>query len=71
MQRQSDDRSSARTTIRLLESLIRLSEAHARLMFRESVEVMDAIIAILIVSQSQSKLALLGKLQRSGTTFRK
>jgi DNA helicase MCM9 len=61
MQRQSDERSSARTTIRLLESLMRLSEAHARLMFRHEVTVMDAVVAILIVAQSQSKLSLVGK----------
>lgn len=62
IQRQSDERSSARTTIRLLESLVRLAEAHARLMFRSEVTVMDAVIAILIVAHSQSKLSLLGKL---------
>ncbi|XP_008063961.2 DNA helicase MCM9-like, partial [Carlito syrichta] len=69
MQRQSDSRNAARTTIRLLESLIRLAEAHARLMFRETVTLEDAITVVSIMESSMQGGALLGGVNALHTAF--
>lgn len=49
LHRSADNRQSARTTIRLLESMVRLAQAHARFLCRNEVLLQDAIVAITIM----------------------
>ncbi|CAG0886541.1 unnamed protein product [Darwinula stevensoni] len=51
-QRKSSIMGNLRVTIRLLESLIRLSQAHSKLCCSEEVRVMDAVAAVAIMESS-------------------
>ncbi|KAK9824018.1 hypothetical protein WJX72_006994 [[Myrmecia] bisecta] len=59
-QRQALDRSAARTTIRMLESIIRIAQAHARLTARHVVTLQDAVVAVLVAEASMHTSAILG-----------
>ncbi|XP_066383534.1 probable DNA helicase MCM9 isoform X2 [Miscanthus floridulus] len=54
LQRKSGTHNAARTTVRMLESLIRLGQAHARLMCSNEVTQLDVIAAILCMESSMT-----------------
>lgn len=60
LERSSKSRNAARTTVRLLEALVRLAQSHARLMFRETATAMDAVFAIAAVEASAGSQEVVG-----------
>ena len=52
LQRLADNGQQARTTIRMLESLIRIAQAHARIMCHGEVSLVDAIVAVTVMESS-------------------
>jgi len=60
LQRLADQRNQARTTVRLIESLVRLAQAHARLLCHSEVSVDDAVVAVQLVEASMQNAAMLG-----------
>jgi DNA helicase MCM9 len=49
LRRGATGRAASRTTVRLLESLVRVAQAHARLMARRHVALQDAVVAVAVV----------------------
>nr|XP_045624120.1 DNA helicase MCM9-like [Procambarus clarkii] len=69
IQRKADQRSQARTTIRLLESLVRLSQGHARLMMRGEVTAQDAVVAVTLMEASMCGASVITGINPLHTAF--
>ena len=69
LQRRADTRSAARTTVRLLDSLVRITQAHARLLRRQTAGLQDAVIAVILMETSTHAAAVIGVLSPLHATF--
>lgn len=69
MQRKAEYRDPSRTTVRMLDSLVRLSQAHSRLMYRTVILPMDAIIAISLIDLSMQDCTLKDTVDALHSTF--
>lgn len=54
LRRQHEGRQGSRTTVRMLESLVRVAQAHARLMARREVTLQDAVVAVWLAESSST-----------------
>ncbi|XP_071450357.1 uncharacterized protein [Hetaerina americana] len=68
-QRKTDLRNAARTSVRMLESLVRLSQGHARLMYHSEVTIMDAVVAVSLVESSMQGAALISGVNALHASF--
>lgn len=57
LQRGAVARTAARTTVRMLESLVRIAQAHAKLMARDVITEQDAVIAVSIAEAASQILS--------------
>ncbi|CAG9579760.1 unnamed protein product [Danaus chrysippus] len=71
MQRKSEYRDPSRTTVRMLDSLIRLSQAHCRLMYRTTILPVDAITAVSLIDLSMQDCTLDKTVDALHSTFQK
>ncbi|XP_076053168.1 DNA helicase MCM9-like isoform X2 [Oratosquilla oratoria] len=69
LQRQTDNGNQARTTIRLLESLVRLSQGHARLLMHTEVKTVDAVVAVTLMEASMCGASLIAGINPLHTAF--
>ncbi|KOB77420.1 putative mini-chromosome maintenance deficient 9 [Operophtera brumata] len=69
LQRKSQQRDPSRTTVRMLDSLVRLSQAHCRLMYRTTILPMDAVIAVSLVDLSMQDCTLDDTVDALHSTF--
>ena len=61
LQRRSGGMKQARINIRMLESLVRLTQAHARLMYRDECLLLDAVMAVMVMEHSALSCGLLAE----------
>ncbi|CAG5046497.1 unnamed protein product [Parnassius apollo] len=71
MQRKSNNRDPSRTTVRMLDSLVRLSQAHCRLMFRTTILPVDAIMAVSLMDLSMQDCTLNDTMDALHSAFQK